>query len=112
MFLRLDGHEVETVYDGPAALTAIAAREPEVVFLDIGMSQMDGYEVARRLRNNGTAAVNRIRLIAVTGYGQEVDRARAEKAGFDAHLVKPADPDAVARILRRSRPDDADPLTP
>lgn len=96
--LRFDGHDVETAYGGVAALAAIEAHEPDVVLLDIGMPQMDGYEVARRVRAR-TGTAKRPRLVALTGYGQEVDRARAEAAGFDAHLVKPADLDTLTRVL-------------
>jgi PAS domain S-box-containing protein len=85
--LTMRGHEVRTAYDGPAALDAVNGFLPEVVFLDIGMPGMDGYEVARRLRKlpGAQAAV----LVALTGYGQERDRERSKEAGFDRYLVKP-----------------------
>ena len=100
MLLSLGGHDVEAVYGAAAALAAVEAREPDVVLLDIGMPQMDGYQVARRLRSRNT--VTGMRLVAVTGYGQPTDRARAETAGFDAHLVKPMDPDALTRLFTTS----------
>mgnify|MGYP001449209924 FL=1 len=99
--LRLDGHDASAVYDAASALAAIEAREPEVVLLDLGMPQMDGFEAARRIRarETGGNAIRSLRLVAFTGYGQESDRERAKAAGFDAHLVKPADLDALAQAL-------------
>jgi len=97
MLLQLDGHDVSTAYDGTAALSATKQLKPEVVFLDIGLPQMDGYEVARRLRAEyGSAAP---RLIALTGYGQAEDRARALAVGFAAHLTKPIDSHQLQRVL-------------
>ncbi|BDB24525.1 response regulator [Cupriavidus sp. P-10] len=89
MLLRLDGHEVEVAGDGPSALQGAAQFRPDVILLDIGLPEMDGYEVARRLRTMPDFA--NTMLIALSGYaGQEyLDRAR--QAGFDHHLVKPAD---------------------
>jgi two-component system CheB/CheR fusion protein len=98
--LRIAGHEVRTTHDGGAALTAAEAFRPQVVLLDIGLPQMDGYEVARRLR--ARPGLEKALLVAVTGYGQEEDRCRAEEAGFDAHLVKPADLAALHRLLAGS----------
>lgn len=97
MLLRLDGHEVEVAYSAPGTLEAVQRMRPEAVFLDIGLPQMDGYEIARRLRADPSA--KRVHLIALTGYGQEHDRERACEAGFGAHLVKPADTEAVNQIL-------------
>ncbi|HET8644926.1 MAG TPA: response regulator, partial [Vicinamibacteria bacterium] len=93
--LELDGHTVQVAGDGQAALDLIAAFSPEVAVLDIGMPGMDGYEVARRVRAQG----RQVYLIAVTGWGQESDRRRAEAAGFDAHLTKPANPDDIRRLV-------------
>jgi CheY-like chemotaxis protein len=95
--LRLLGHEVAVAHDGPAALDAFAAARPEVVFLDIGLPGMDGYEVSRRLR--GSRAGSDALLVALTGYGQDEDRARSREAGFDHHLVKPVDPAAIEDLL-------------
>jgi CheY-like chemotaxis protein len=83
------GHVVEVAHDGPSALVASARFMPSSVLLDIGLPVMDGYEVARRLREDANG--RRIRLIAVTGYGQDADRQRALEAGFEEHLVKPVD---------------------
>ncbi|MCR5885879.1 response regulator [Rhizobacter sp. J219] len=89
-FLELSGHEVRTAADGGEALVAAELFAPDVVVLDIGLPVLDGYEVARRLRQTsiGKAAL----LLALTGYGQREDRQNAEAAGFDHHFVKPADP--------------------
>jgi CheY-like chemotaxis protein len=84
-------------YDGPEALAEAAARRPDVVLLDIGMPQMDGYEVARRLRQG--AEGGKLVLVAVTGYGQEEDRRRAREAGFDYHMLKPVDPGDLRELL-------------
>jgi PAS domain S-box-containing protein len=97
MLLELMGHEVRVVHDGPAALKAAADFLPELVFLDIGMPGMDGYEVARGLRKMPESG-NQV-LVALTGWGQEEDRRRTGEAGFDHHLVKPPDPQAVELIL-------------
>jgi CheY-like chemotaxis protein len=99
MLLKVEGHETRTAHDGPSALEAAEAFRPEVVFLDIGLPRMDGYEVARRLRAQPSSAG--MVLVALTGYGQEEDRRRTEEAGFDAHLVKPADPEMVQQLLAR-----------
>ena len=87
--LRLLGADVTVVYDGGAALDAWKAHSPSVVLLDIGMPGMDGYEVARRIRDGSPR--NGTWLVALTGWGQEDDRRRASEAGFDHHLVKPVD---------------------
>jgi len=95
--LRIWGHEVTVAHDGAAALGAVPEARPEVVLLDIGLPGMDGYEVASRLR--ATPGLAGLRLIAVTGYGQESDRRRARLAGFDHHLVKPVDLDRLRALL-------------
>lgn len=87
LVLRGEGHDVEAVYTSKAALERAPASKPEIVLLDIGLPDMDGYEVARRLRS--LSVLKDIRLIAITGYGQANDRARTLAAGFDDHLVKP-----------------------
>ncbi|MGH8728386.1 MAG: chemotaxis protein CheB [Burkholderiales bacterium] len=95
--LSMDGHDVRTAHDGPAALEAAAAFQPEVVVLDIGLPGMNGYEVARRLRwQPGFAETV---LIALTGYGQTEDRRLANEAGIDHHLTKPANIDAINELL-------------
>jgi PAS domain S-box-containing protein len=95
--LALDGHEVHTVYGASEALETAAGLRPEIVLLDIGLPQMDGYEVTQRMRQ--MAELKGARIIAVTGYGQEKDRRRAEQLGFDYHLVKPVDFEKLKQIL-------------
>jgi CheY-like chemotaxis protein len=99
MMLKLDGHEVEAVYRGRDALEKVAAFRPQIVLLDIGLPELDGYEIARRIRR--LPQVGHPRLIALTGYGQAEDRLRALEAGFDDHLVKPVDNDALQSRLAR-----------
>ncbi|HEX5064222.1 MAG TPA: response regulator [Kofleriaceae bacterium] len=94
--LRMKGHEVTVVEDGPSAVRVITAEKPDVALIDIGLPDMDGYEVARTIRRDMT---HRVRLIAMTGYGQAADRATALQAGFDAHIVKPASADKIMRAL-------------
>jgi two-component system CheB/CheR fusion protein len=97
MLLELSGHEVRTASDGPGALTAASEFRPDVILLDIGLPGMDGYEVAGRLRTD--PALRGVRLIALTGWGQDTDRERSRGAGFDLHLVKPVDPAELRRAL-------------
>jgi PAS domain S-box-containing protein len=101
MLLRLEGQQVRVAYDGPAALALAREARPELVFLDLGMPDMDGFEVARRLRRD--PELGGVVLIALTGWGQEHDRRRSAEAGFDHHLVKPVEPDAVREVLARPR---------
>ena len=89
MLLKVLGVEVRIAHDGPQALAAFEACRPRMVLLDIGMPGMDGYEVARRLR--ASPGVPRASLVALTGWGQDEDKKRVREAGFDHHLVKPAD---------------------
>jgi PAS domain S-box-containing protein len=100
--LRLNGHEVRTAYDGPTALDVARAQAPEVVLLDIGLPGMNGVEVARRMRQS--LGLTDALLVALTGYGQDEDRRRSQEAGFNAHLVKPVDLDALHGLLARSPP--------
>ena len=95
MMLRALGQEVYEAYSGPAGIEEVDARNPDLVFLDIAMPEMSGYEVARRLRAKHSDLV----LAAVTGYGQEDDRRAAFEAGFNHHLVKPTSMEALERIL-------------
>jgi CheY-like chemotaxis protein len=83
------GFMTRTAFDGPSSLELVGAFKPDVMLIDVGLPVMDGYELVRRLRAD--AALASVRLIAVTGYGQESDRRRALEAGFDEHLVKPVD---------------------
>lgn len=98
--LRARGHEVRIAHDGAQALATAAEFRPEIAFIDIGMPQVHGYEVARRLR--GEEATADCVLVAVTGWGQESDRRRAREAGFDEHLSKPVDPEQIHSILEGS----------
>ena len=97
MLLRLQGHEVRVAHDGSSAVDVAISYRPEMVFLDIGMPGMDGYEVARRLRQ--TSGLEKIILAALTGWGQQEDRRRSAEAGFDHHLIKPPDPKALESVL-------------
>jgi signal transduction histidine kinase/ActR/RegA family two-component response regulator len=97
--LEQAGHTVHEASDGTAGVEAAARLQPDVVLVDIGMPGIDGYEVARRLRERFA----HLRLVALTGYGQSEDRRRARAAGFDEHLVKPADPAALQRALGEAR---------
>jgi signal transduction histidine kinase len=97
--LQCDGHEVHTAADGAEALEVAAECHPDVVLLDIGMPKLDGYEVARRIRAEPWG--KRTVLIALTGWGQDEDRRRSHEVGFDSHLVKPLDPEALATLLQR-----------
>ena len=98
--LKLFGHEVRCEFDGPSALGAALEYAPDVVVLDIGLPGMDGYEVVRKLR--AMDALKRVRVVALTGYGQEEDRRRSREAGFDQHMTKPVDPEALQAFLRAS----------
>jgi signal transduction histidine kinase/DNA-binding response OmpR family regulator len=95
--LALEGHTVERAYSAADALRRAVPFQAQVVLLDIGLPEIDGYEVARRLRL--APELRDARLIAVTGYGQPQDRERAKAAGFDEHLIKPVSPASVARAL-------------
>jgi CheY-like chemotaxis protein len=97
ILLEVLGHEVRVAYTGPAGVEVAREWRPDVVLCDIGLPGLDGYGVARELRLNPTTA--RVRLLALTGYGQEEDRRRSREAGFDHHLVKPADPDELRKLL-------------
>ena len=100
VLLRLQGHEVEVAHDGYCALEIAARFEPEVVLLDIGLPGLNGYDVAKQLRQ-----MNHQRpqcLIAMTGYGSDEDRQRTEEAGFDHHIVKPIEPAELNKLLARS----------
>jgi two-component system CheB/CheR fusion protein len=97
MLVNLWGHEVRTSYDGDEALREALAWLPDVVLLDIAMPGMDGYEVAARLRNEVT--LTGVVLVALTGYGQDEDRQRAEEVGFDHYLLKPVPPEMLQELL-------------
>jgi PAS domain S-box-containing protein len=95
--LRSDGHEVHTVYRGSDALKRVQTFVPHVALLDIGLPEMDGYDLAQRMRR--LPQLRDVRLVALTGYGQADDRLRTQAAGFDDHLVKPVEPSALRQVL-------------
>jgi PAS domain S-box-containing protein len=97
LLLRMDGHEVTVVHNGKEALASCQALMPEVAVLDIGMPELDGYELARQIRQGSLGRA--VTLIAVTGRGQETDKARALAAGFNHHFTKPVDPDRLSELL-------------
>jgi len=97
MLIETLGHQIRLADNGRTALALFDEWHPEVVFLDIGLPGMDGYEVASEIRSRSPGGAPR--LVAVTGYGQDRDRAKGRQAGFDAHLVKPAAYEAIAQIL-------------
>jgi CheY-like chemotaxis protein len=106
--LALHGYATRAAFNGAEALEAAAELAPDVVLLDIGLPVMDGYEVARRLRQDGRCAA--ARLIAITGYGQETDRRRAVVAGFDEHLTKPVSVSQLVATIARLAPKRCDDL--
>jgi CheY-like chemotaxis protein len=97
LWLEFSGHEVAVAYSGHDGVQAAEQYQPDVVLCDIGLPGLDGYGVARQLRDNPATA--KARLIAVTAYGRDEDRRRSHEAGFEQHLVKPVDPDALQRVL-------------
>lgn len=98
LLLTLQGHEVQTASDGLTGVALILDAKPDVALIDVGLPGLDGYEVARRVREGMEHPM--IRLVAVTGYGQPYDRARAREAGFDLHLTKPVSPEDIGSALR------------
>jgi CheY-like chemotaxis protein len=102
MLLQLDGHDVRVVHDGQEALVVVSSFQPDVALLDISMPNMDGYEIARRIRADSAGA--RMILIALTGWGQQRDKDSAREAGFDVHLVKPVDHSKLQQVLADSCP--------
>jgi signal transduction histidine kinase/ActR/RegA family two-component response regulator len=99
MLLRLEGHEVRAVHDGIEALVTGDDFAPQLVLLDIGMPLLDGYETARQMRERPWG--KQAHLVALTGWGQDADRRRATAAGFQDHLVKPAEPEALKAVIDR-----------
>jgi signal transduction histidine kinase/ActR/RegA family two-component response regulator len=97
LLLKLLGADVHMTFDGPSALAAVDSWRPEIVLMDIGLPGMDGYEVARRIRQR--SEFDRLTLIALSGWGQEEDRIRSRAAGFQHHLLKPADPGTLQALL-------------
>jgi CheY-like chemotaxis protein len=97
LLLRLEGHEAKVVHDGASALQSIQSYGYDVIFMDIGLPGMTGYEVARRVRQQ--TELGSPLLVAVTGYAEDEARRLSREAGFDYHLVKPVDPDAILALL-------------
>jgi PAS domain S-box-containing protein len=97
LLLELLGHEVRVAYTGPEGVAMATAWRPEIVLSDIGLPGLNGFEVARRLRQQ--PGLEKTMLVALTGYGQDEDRRQSKEAGFDYHLVKPADPTVLRRVL-------------
>lgn len=102
MLLQLAGHEVKVAYDGRQAIESFALHRPDIVFLDIGLPRISGYEVARTIR--AQAPKHNTLLVALTGWGQEDDQRRAEEAGFDHHLVKPVAYEQLTDLLAHATP--------
>jgi signal transduction histidine kinase len=102
LLLELDGHDVMAAVSGEDGLDHAQSREFAIALVDIGLPGIDGFEVARRLR--ATARGSDLRLVAISGYGQPVDRKRAQAAGFDAHLVKPVDTEHLRSVLAELAP--------
>jgi CheY-like chemotaxis protein/two-component sensor histidine kinase len=105
LLLQLKGHQTRIAEDGLDAVAVAGDFRPDAVLLDIGLPRMDGYEAARRIRQ--LLSDKRVLLIATTGWGQQTDRERSQAAGFDRHLVKPADPAVVLDLLESFRQDNA-----
>jgi CheY-like chemotaxis protein/anti-sigma regulatory factor (Ser/Thr protein kinase) len=97
MLLRIMGHEVRTAHDGLEAISAAAAFQPEVAILDIGLPKLNGYEVAKRIREQPWG--KHIVLVALTGWGQDEHRRQSEEAGFDHHLTKPVEVEVLEELL-------------
>ncbi len=97
MLLKILGHETQVAHEGQKALDIVATYRPEIVLLDIGMPKMSGYDVCRRIRERPKGGD--VLIVAVTGWGQEEDRRKAEEAQFDGHMVKPVDPQALIKLL-------------
>jgi CheY-like chemotaxis protein len=99
--LRLEGYEVQIARDGPAACAVAATSLPDVVLVDIALPGCNGYEVARRIRQQGTAAWPRPFLVAITGSPRDIDRERSRAVGIDLYFSKPIEPDVLLGFLRR-----------
>jgi CheY-like chemotaxis protein len=98
MLLTMWGHGVEFAETGNDGLKRANEMQPDIALIDIGLPGLTGYEVARHIRSDSTAWAKKVRLVALTSYGRDADRAAALEAGFD--LVKPIDPDVVAEMLQ------------
>ncbi len=102
MLLGITGHETAVAHDGLAAVEAAGSFRPEVILLDIGLPKLNGYEVCRAIRKEdwGTPIV----IVALTGWGQDDDRRKSTEAGFNGHLVKPVEHDALVKLLTELMP--------
>jgi PAS domain S-box-containing protein len=105
LMLRLAGHQVHAVHDGQEAVDAAGWFRPDLALLDIGMPRLNGYEACRHIREQPWGG--RVVLVAITGWGQEEDRRKAEEAGFDRHFMKPVDPASLEQLLAGLRPAEA-----
>jgi CheY-like chemotaxis protein len=101
IMLRFDGHDVRTAYDGLEALATGEVFQPELVFLDIGMPVLDGYQTARQIRERPWG--QKVHLVALTGWSQETDRQKSVASGFADHIVKPADAEHLKAVINRAR---------
>lgn len=99
LLLEVGGHQVATEHDASSALGRLHQERPDMLLLDIGLPDMDGYELARRVR--ALPGMDKAVLVAVTGYGQSQDRDKAKAAGFDHHLTKPASMEQLQHVLRQ-----------
>jgi CheY-like chemotaxis protein len=99
MMLQLHGYHVDVAYDGASGLEAVERNWPDIAMVDLGLPMMDGFEVAKRIRLKAVGKRKPI-LIAITGYGDEAVRLRCQAEGFDRHLVKPADPFELLKIIK------------
>jgi CheY-like chemotaxis protein len=97
MLLRLKGNEIRIAYDGLEATEVAETFKPELVLLDIGLPKLNGYEVARRVRQHPWG--RNIIIVALTGWGQDEDRRRSHEAGFNFHIVKPVELAALEKVL-------------
>jgi CheY-like chemotaxis protein len=100
MLLELSGNDVQVAHDGAAAVARVDAFMPDLILMDIGMPTMNGYDACHAIRQKPGG--KQIKMLALTGWGQETDRLRSSEAGFDAHLVKPVDIDALKSLLKES----------
>ena len=105
--LQARGYDTRTAYDGPAAIEIAKRFKPDIALLDIGLPGMSGYELARRLK--ALPGLERIRLVALTGFGQDADDETSRAAGFSYHLVKPIDFDLLEKILNEAGEASGDP---
>jgi two-component system, chemotaxis family, CheB/CheR fusion protein len=98
VLLQFSGHETHMAHDGVEAVEATTKLQPDVILLDIGLPRLNGYDAARKIREQREQP-GRPLLVALTGWGQDEDRRRTEEAGFDAHLVKPVDEAALCKLF-------------